>query len=65
MLRFNLGRRSVLSTTLSELANLFVAALVVGQAVNERPSIGLISAGIIAWVLLVTLAVIVEGGSDG
>ena len=56
----------MLSTTFRELANLVVAALVLGQVVNERPSALLIAAGVAAWSLLVLIAVALAGGTrDG
>jgi len=58
MLRFNRARRTVLSDTLRELANLVVAALVLGQFAGGRRSLLLIFGGMTAWVLLVGAALV-------
>jgi hypothetical protein len=66
MLRFNRARRTVLSDTLRELANLVVAALVLGQFAGGHRSLLLIFGGMTAWVLLVGAALVCAGGStDG
>jgi hypothetical protein len=61
MLRFDRAWRTALSGTLRELANLVVAALVLGQFANGRPSVLLIVGGIAAWWLLVGFALVLAG----
>lgn len=62
MLRLGPRQRSSLSETLREFANLEVAALVLGQFIGERPiSSELMLVGIAIWILLVGLALALEG----
>lgn len=57
MLRLTARRRAVLVETLRELANLAVAALILGQLVGPRPvSRGLLATGAAVWIVLVALA---------
>ena len=65
MLRFGPRRRTVLVETLRELANLVVGALVIGRLVGAQgSSTFLLLGGIVAWVLLVGLAVLLAGESQ-
>jgi hypothetical protein len=59
-------RRTVLSQTVRELANIVVGALVVGQLVaGGVPSVASILGGIGAWFLLVGLAMLFVGETNG
>jgi hypothetical protein len=59
MLRWTRRRREALSETLRELANLTLAALVLGQAVGtEPPILWLLVMGGVAWVALVLVALL-------
>lgn len=62
MLRLGQRRRAALSETVRELANLFVAGLVIGQLITDRPfswSLGM--AGIALWTALVAVSLRLEG----
>ena len=62
MLRLNSRRRSVLSETFRELANLSVGALVLGQfASGGQWSIAVFLSGIAFWFMLVGLALFFAG----
>jgi len=66
MLRLGSRRRTVLSQTVRELANIVVGALVVGQLVEGGvPSVASILGGIGAWFLLVGLAMLFVGETNG
>ena len=65
MLRLKARQRAALGETLRELANLVAGAFVLGQFAGERrPSVGLFLAGMTAWVAIVGLALVLEGGKD-
>lgn len=61
MLRLDPRQREALGYTLRELANFVAAALVLGQIVAERPRWWLIMAGIPTWLVLVGLALLLQG----
>ena len=62
MIRFSSRQRAALGETLRELANFAAAALVFGQFVGQgTASLPLILAGIVTWVMLVLVALGVEG----
>jgi len=64
MLRLNHEGRRVVSETLRELANLFAAGFVIGQFVARTSSFWLGLAGVLAWVLLLALALIAARGTN-
>lgn len=62
MLRLTARRRPVLVETFRELANLAVAALVLGQIVKEPPvSPWFFAAGAAAWIVFVMIALSLAG----
>ena len=62
MIRFSSRQRVALGETLRELANFAAAALVFGQFVGQGTvSLPLGLAGIVTWLMLVLLALQVEG----
>lgn len=62
MLRLKPKRRTVLSETFRELANLAAGAMVLGQFVGQQPlSFGVLLAGVAMWVMLVGLALLYAG----
>jgi hypothetical protein len=64
MVRLSGTQRAALSEILGELANLFAAALVLGQFLREEPlSWRGFAAGAVMWALLVSLAVRLRGES--
>ncbi len=59
------GATSVFADKLPDVANVILAGLVVGQALSERPfSPVLAVAGMGAWVLLMTLAVLFAASEE-
>ena len=62
MVRLTARQRSALGETLRELANYGVAALVFGQFVGQQAIFSrLIVAGLVVWLILVSLALVAEG----
>lgn len=62
MLRLNAKQRAELSETFRELANLIVGAMVVGQFVGQQAvSWWLLVVGLVAWVVLVSVALSLGG----
>ena len=61
MVRLTARQRGALGETLRELANYGAAALVFGQFVGQQPiSSRLIVAGLVSWLILVSLALAAE-----
>jgi hypothetical protein len=67
MIRLDQRRRTALSETLRELANLVAGALALGQLVGEHPpSIWLILTGIFGWLFLILWGLLLVGDrADG
>jgi hypothetical protein len=62
MRRLDSTRRAVLSETFRELANLAGGAMVLGRFVGERPlSVSIVLIGLLAWLILVGLALFYAG----
>ena len=57
MLRLTSARRGLLAEAFRELANLSAGALVLGQFVGQRLSLGLVLAGLTTWFVLIAVAV--------
>jgi hypothetical protein len=65
MLRWKRSQRAVLVTVLPALANLGAGALILGQALGQRPfSWMMFAVGVVQWIVLVSGAVIIAGVDD-